>query len=118
VGQFSVGVNNDPACAGWYQPHHFRGHMQMWSIEDDKTFGPVHAVDKLASCFAGSAGQVERLHLQPQAVGRKAVGHFGVFKKTSATRIWPLLLQSIEAKVPRLREGQGREPEISTSERY
>ncbi|MDP2416533.1 MAG: hypothetical protein U1D25_04125 [Hydrogenophaga sp.] len=23
---------DDPACAGWYQPHHFRGHMQMWSM--------------------------------------------------------------------------------------
>jgi predicted alpha/beta hydrolase len=79
--------------------------MQMWSIEDDKTFGPAHAVDKLATCFATSAGQVERLHLRPRVVGHKAVGHFGVFKKTSATRIWPLLLQSIEAKVPRLRGG-------------
>ena len=94
---------DDPACAGWYQPALFRGHMQMWSIEDDKTFGPVDAVDKLAACFAGSAGQVERLHLQPRVVGHKAVGHFGVFKRASATRIWPLLMQSIEAKVPRLR---------------
>jgi predicted alpha/beta hydrolase len=96
---------DDPACAGWYQPQKFRGHMQMWSIDDDKTFGPVEAVDGLAACFAESAGEVERLHLHPQDVGRKAVGHFGVFRKPAAERIWPMLLQHIEAKVPQLRGG-------------
>lgn len=93
---------DDPSCAGWYQPHAFRGHMQMWSIDDDKTFGPVAAVDGLAACFAGSEGRVERLHLHPHAVGHRKVGHFGVFKKTAAARIWPKLLQHMEAQVPRL----------------
>jgi hypothetical protein len=37
--------------------------MQLWSIDDDKTFGPVDAVDALAACFDQSAGKVERLHL-------------------------------------------------------
>lgn len=94
---------DDPACAHWYQPHRFQGHMQLWSIEDDKTFGPVDAVDALAACFGQSAGQVERLHLHPRAVGRKAVGHFGVFQRVAETRIWPLVLNHIEAKVPCLR---------------
>jgi len=76
--------------------------MQMWSIDDDKTFGPVAAVDGLAACFEGSAGRVERLHLHPHAVGHRKVGHFGVFKKTAAARIWPKLLQHMEAQVPRL----------------
>lgn len=94
---------DDPACAGWYQPHQFRGHMHMWSIEDDKTFGPADAVNGLAACFGESSGQVERLHLHPKDVGQRSVGHFGVFRKTGAARIWPLLMQHIEMKVPQLR---------------
>lgn len=93
---------DDPRCAGWYQPEEFRGHMQLWSIEDDKTFGPVDAVDALADCYSQSAGQVERMHLHPREVGLKAVGHFGVFRKTAADKIWPLLLQCIEERVPGL----------------
>ncbi|MBK6296345.1 MAG: hypothetical protein IPF55_20635 [Rhodoferax sp.] len=80
--------------------------MQLWSIDDDKTFGPVDAVDALAACFGQSRGQVERLHL-PRAVGRKTVGHFGVFQRMAEPRIWPLVLEHIEAKVPRLRSGRG-----------
>jgi predicted alpha/beta hydrolase len=79
--------------------------MQLWSIDDDKTFGPVDAVDALAACFGESAGQVERLHLYPRAVGRKAVGHFGVFQRVAEAEIWPLLLKHIEDKVPRLNPG-------------
>jgi hypothetical protein len=91
----------------WYQPDQFQGHMQLWSIDDDKTFGPVDAVDALAACFGQSGGQVERLHLHPRAVGRKAVGHFGVFQRVAEAKIWPLVLKHIEAKVPLLRPGVG-----------
>ena len=101
---------DDPACEGWYQPAQFQGHMQLWSIDDDKTFGPVDAVDALAACFGESAGQVERLHLHPRAVGRKAIGHFGLFQRVAEAKIWPLVLKHIEAKVPLLRP---RVPEIS-----
>lgn len=94
---------DDPACANWYQPDQFRGHMQMWSIDDDKTFGPTAAVDALAACFATSAGQVERLHLYPHDVGRKTIGHFGVFQRSAAAEIWPMVLQHIENKMPLLR---------------
>ncbi|MDT8990469.1 alpha/beta hydrolase [Curvibacter sp. APW13] len=94
---------DDPRCAGWYQPQAFQGHMQLWSIEDDKTYGPVDAVDALADCYATSPGQVERMHLHPRAVGLRAVGHFGVFRKSAARSIWPLLLERIEARVPGLR---------------
>jgi hypothetical protein len=96
---------DDPECDGWYQPDQFQGHMQLWSIDDDKTFGPVDAVDALAACFGQSAGQVERLHLHPHAVGRKAVGHFGAFQRVAGAKIWPLLLKHIEAKVPLLGPG-------------
>ncbi len=81
--------------------------MQLWSIDDDKTFGPVEAVDALAKCFKTSAGQVERLHLQPHEVGRNAIGHFGVFQRVAEAKIWPLVLNHIEAKVPRLRPRVG-----------
>lgn len=94
---------DDPACEGWYQPEKFKGHMQLWSIEDDKTFGPVDAVDGLAACFGQSAGRVERLHLHPSAVSLKAVGHFGMFKRLAEAEIWPLVLKHIEDKVPLLR---------------
>jgi hypothetical protein len=94
---------DDPACDGWYQPDQFKGHMQLWSIDDDKTFGPVDAVDALAACFDQSNGEVERLHLNPGAVGLKAVGHFGVFQRVGEAKIWPLVLNHIEAKVPLLR---------------
>ena len=50
------------------------------------------------------AGQVERLHLHPSTVGRKAVGHFGVFQRVSEAKIWPMVLNHIEAKVPLLRK--------------
>lgn len=95
---------DDRACDGWYQPEQFQGHMQLWSIEDDKTFGPVDAVDALAACFDRSAGQVERLHLHPRTVGRKSIGHFGVFQRVAEAKIWPLVLESIESKVPALRQ--------------
>jgi predicted alpha/beta hydrolase len=101
---------DDPACAGWYQPDLFKGHMQLWSIDDDKTFGPVDAVDALAACFDQSGGQVERLHLHPRAVGRKGIGHFGVFQRVAEAKIWPLVLQHIEAKVPLLRPMAGVTP--------
>lgn len=91
---------DDPACAHWYQPEQFRGYMQMWSIDDDNTFGPSGAVDALAACFAQSSGQVERLHLCPGDVGRKTIGHFGVFQRAAEAKIWPLVLQHIESKVP------------------
>lgn len=96
---------DDPHCAPWYQPQAFRGHLQMWSIEDDKTYAPPDAVNALAQCFADSAGQVERLHLHPQTVGLRQLGHFGPFRRSSAKTLWPLLLQHIEARVPRLRAG-------------
>ena len=98
---------DDPACAGWYHPNQFKGHMQLWSIDDDKTFGPVDAVDALAACFGQNGAQVERLHLHPRAVGRKAIGHFGVFQRVAEAKIWPLVLNNIEAKVPLLRPEAG-----------
>jgi hypothetical protein len=45
------------------------------------------------------------LHLHPASVGRKAVGHFGVFQRVAEAKIWPLVLKNIEAKVPSLRSG-------------
>lgn len=98
---------DDPACDGWYHPNQFKGHMQLWSIDDDKTFGPVDAVDALAACFGQNGAQVERLHLHPRAVGRKAIGHFGVFQRVAEAKIWPLVLTNIEAKVPLLRPVAG-----------
>lgn len=94
---------DDPQCADWYRPQDFRGHLQLWSIEDDPTFGPAPAVDALAACFNASAGSVERLHLAPRAVGMRRLGHFGPFRRQAQARVWPLLLESIEARVPRLR---------------
>ncbi len=94
---------DDPHCQPSYRPEAFRGHLQMWSIEDDKTYAPQPAVDALAQCFADSAGQVERLHLHPRTVGLRQLGHFGPFRRLGAARVWPLLMQHIEARVPQLR---------------
>lgn len=96
---------DDPKCEGWYQPQAFQGHMQLWSIEDDKTYGPVDAVDALAACYTQSPGQVERMHLHPRQVGLKALGHFGAFRKAAVEKVWPLLLQHMEARVPVLQPG-------------
>lgn len=93
---------DDPRCADWYQPQQFRGAMHLWSIDDDKTYGPVDAVDALAACYADSAGRVQRMHLHPREVGLPSVGHFGPFRKSAAARIWPLLLERMEAQVPDL----------------
>ncbi|MGQ0710009.1 MAG: alpha/beta hydrolase family protein [Rhodoferax sp.] len=98
---------DDPQCQPNYRPETFRGHLQLWSIEDDKTFAPQRAVDALAQCFADSAGHVERLHLHPHTLGLRQLGHFGPFRRLGAARVWPLLLQHIEARVPQLRAHPG-----------
>ncbi|WP_374437138.1 alpha/beta fold hydrolase [Inhella sp.] len=95
----------DPACRDWYRPQDFKGHLQLWSVADDLTYGPAPAVDALARCFEHAGDRVERVHLHPQEIGLKRLGHFGPFRRAAGERLWPLLLERIEAKVPALRPG-------------
>ncbi|MBH9554221.1 alpha/beta hydrolase family protein [Inhella gelatinilytica] len=93
---------DDPECQSWYRPEDFRGQLQLWSLSDDLTYGPPEAVNALADCFQRVGAKVERFHLRPEEVGLPSLGHFGPFRRTAAERLWPLLLERLEARVPQL----------------
>lgn len=94
---------DDPVCRDWYRPQDFRGHLQLWSLADDLAFGPAPAVDALARCFGPANAKVERFHLHPHELGLQRLGHFGPFRRAVGARLWPLLLERIETRVPALR---------------
>ncbi|MBB5203545.1 putative alpha/beta hydrolase [Inhella inkyongensis] len=95
-------MRDDPACKADWAPQRFRGSLQVWSIHDDRLYGPRRAVDALADCFREGAARVERFHLFPNEVGLKRVGHFGIFRRSAAQQLWPLLLSRLEARLPAL----------------
>lgn len=104
-GQAPGYYRDDPRCAAWVRPQDFRGVMHLWSIDDDRLFGPQPAVDALAASFAASPGRIERVHLHPREIGLRKLGHFGPFRRAIGERLWPLLLRRIEAAAPVLKPG-------------
>jgi predicted alpha/beta hydrolase len=92
---------NDPALAAEVQGFgSYRGTAHVWSVSDDHLFGPEAAVDALAAQFRSA--RVSRQTLDPIAVGRHALGHFGVFKRSAGPAVWERLLDPIEADTPAL----------------
>ncbi|MCV2358314.1 alpha/beta hydrolase [Paucibacter sp. TC2R-5] len=91
----------DPALAGELGYHRFTGPVHLWNVSDDSLFGPGPAVDHLGKQF--SSARVARHTLDPKALGLRAIGHFGMFRRELGERIWPLLLAPIEQASPLLR---------------
>lgn len=91
----------DPALQAELGFHRFTGPVHLWNISDDQLFGPGPAVDHLGMQFRNAS--VARHTLDPQALGLRAIGHFGMFRRDLGERIWPLLLAPVEQATPVLR---------------
>lgn len=59
-------------------------------VEDDELLSP-EAIRRLYTLYAGAPVQFETLNAQ--AVGLRFIGHFGVFKPSAQTPLWPQMLQ-------------------------
>jgi predicted alpha/beta hydrolase len=97
---------SDPSMAEHLHASRWQGVAQLWCISDDWIFGPEPAVRALQQAFDGAPGQAELLHLHPQDVGARQLGHFGVFRRQHGERVWPLWLQQLEDAVPALRQSR------------
>jgi predicted alpha/beta hydrolase len=97
---------SDPSMAEHLHASRWQGVAQLWCISDDWIFGPEPAVRALQQAFDGAPGQAELLHLHPQDVGARHLGHFGVFRRQHGERVWPLWLQQLEDAVPALRQSR------------
>ena len=78
----------------------FSGAVHLWNITDDHLFGPAPAVDARARQF--SAARVQRHSIGPGDLGVKKIEHFGPFRRDLGARLWPRLLEPIEAASPKL----------------
>ena len=63
-------------------------------LEDDELLSP-EGIRRLYRLYAKAPVQFESL--TPQAFGQKFIGHFGLFKPWAETRLWPQVLQWLEA---------------------
>lgn len=88
--------------------HRWAGTAHLWAISDDKVFGPRRAVEALQQAFAGAPGVAEMRHVSPADLGVRSIGHFGPFRRHIGERLWPRLLDEMEAAVPRLKSLQPR----------
>lgn len=61
------------------------GPMRLISISDDG-FAPAPTVDALASLY--EAARTERVHLTPEGLGLKSLGHFGYFRPAHRETLW------------------------------
>jgi len=95
---------SDPSMAEHLHASRWQGVAQLWCISDDWIFGPEPAVRALQRAFDGAPGRAELLHLHPQEVGARQLGHFGVFRRQHGERVWPLWLQRLEKAVPALHQ--------------
>lgn len=105
-GQMEHYFASDPAMRDHWRTERFRGVAHLWCVADDFAFGPASAVQALADAFAQAPGRVQVQHLHPMAVGLRQIGHFGAFRRSGQHRVWPLVLEHLEAQVPALRPAQ------------
>lgn len=91
----------DPAMAAHRSASSVIAPVHLWGIDDDLTYAPPRAIDALAGQFRNAA--VQRHQLAPADVGRRRLGHFGVFRRDPGPRAWARLLGPIEAAAPTLR---------------
>ena len=67
-----------------------RGATLALSLSDDE-FGTVPAIQRLLRYYRNSA--VTHVHLSPQAVGERTIGHFAFFHSRFERTLWPLALE-------------------------
>lgn len=91
----------DPAMAAHRSASAVLAPVHLWGVDDDLTYAPPRAIDALAAQFRNAA--VQRHQLAPAEVGRRRLGHFGVFRRDPGPRAWARLLAPIEAATPALR---------------
>ncbi|WP_020530797.1 alpha/beta hydrolase family protein [Flexithrix dorotheae] len=60
------------------------------SFSDDE-FAPKKAVDRLVGFYANA--DMKHIHLTPDSVGVKRLGHFAFFRKKYENRLWPMVLE-------------------------
>jgi len=99
----------DPSMAAHRAASAVLAPVHLWGIDDDLTYAPPRAVDALAAQFRNAA--VQRHQLAPAEVGRRRLGHFGVFRRDPGPRAWARLLEPIEAAAPALRAAGLRPPD-------
>lgn len=90
----------DPSLQRERAYHRFNGPVHLWHITDDHLFGPAAAVDALAAEFR--TARVQRHALAPQDFGVRRIEHFGPFRRDLGAKLWPRLLEPIEAATPAL----------------
>lgn len=90
----------DPSLQRERAYHRFSGPVHLWNITDDHLFGPAAAVDALAGEFRAAA--VQRHVLSPRDLSVTRIEHFGPFRRDLGPKLWPRLLEPIEAATPRL----------------
>ncbi len=67
-----------------------------YSIDDD-TYAPAAAVNWLHALYSNCA--VRRVHLRPQTLGHKQVGHFGFFRRTIGHSLWKQVADALSGTV-------------------
>jgi len=73
---------------------HIRAPLRVLSFTDD-FFASERAVDALIGWY--TTAQVEHRRVAPQDVGLHAIGHFGFYRRTAATTLWPDALDWLTA---------------------
>jgi predicted alpha/beta hydrolase len=85
-----------------YLGHSLGGQLFGW-VEQPERFERVLADDELVSpegirrlyrLYAQAPVQFKELH--PKDLGMRRIGHFGVFKASSAERLWPWTLRWLD----------------------
>jgi predicted alpha/beta hydrolase len=83
-----------------------RAELLALSLSDDE-FGTVAAVQRLLAYFTGCART--HLHLQPQAAGAQAIGHFAFFHQRFEPSLWPLAREWLQhGRLPAAPQGELR----------
>lgn len=89
-----------PEAADLPRPEAFRGSYHAYSISDD-LYAPPRAVEALVGRHTASRATL--FALKPRSLGVEAIGHFGAFRRHPGGKLWPHLLERIEAETPELR---------------
>jgi predicted alpha/beta hydrolase len=86
---------SDPAMHAHCSASRIVAPVHLWGVSDDLTYAPPRAVDALAGQFANAA--VQRHQVSPAELGVARIGHFGAFRREPGARLWPRMLEPVEA---------------------
>jgi len=80
----------------------YRGRALFISLYDDPLFAPRRAVAALCGYFQNA--HREHVHIEPETVKGKSVGHLGFFRKPLGRQLWPMVLDWFDTAVPNHKE--------------